>query len=244
MASSRCFVTDADLTAPASVRLAVRKVGAYWNDPRIHNFGNVGAGGWFHAIFAPIATFVIDQVPYSGFDARKAVLRTIPFSARVVDLCCGTAFSSKQTSLTTGVDTSRPMLTIAKLRNPFIKFARDNAETYGEQKSCDIATVMFGFHEMPQDARRRVLRNCLRIARNHVLIVDVCPTLKPSQTMLSGEPYLRNYQRFVDQDIAVSSDTRLWRLQRITVVPGHVVMWRLDRRSQQSLLKPISVASA
>merc|ERR1712232_1219148 len=122
MASSRCFVTDADLTAPASVRLAVRKVGAYWNDPRIHNFGNVGAGGWFHAIFAPIATFVIDQVPYSGFDARKAVLRTIPFSARVVDLCCGTAFSSKQTSLTTGVDTSRPMLTIAKLRNPFIKF--------------------------------------------------------------------------------------------------------------------------
>jgi len=62
--------------------------------------------------------------------------------------------------------------------------------------------------------------------------------------MLSGEPYLRNYQRFVDQDIAVSSDTRLWRLQRITVVPGHVVMWRLDRRSQQSLLKPISVASA
>ena len=59
--------------------------------------------------------------------------------------------------------------------------------------SCDIATVMFGFHEMPADARRRVLRNALRIARKKVLIVDIWPGFQPTAMMLSGEPFVLDY---------------------------------------------------
>jgi hypothetical protein len=29
---------------------------SYWDDPRIHNFGNVGWRGWLHAAVAPAAT--------------------------------------------------------------------------------------------------------------------------------------------------------------------------------------------
>ncbi len=32
----------------------------YWFDPRIHSMGNVGLTGFLHALFAPLATWMID----------------------------------------------------------------------------------------------------------------------------------------------------------------------------------------
>ena len=52
---------------------------------------------------------------------------------------------------------------------------------------------MYGMHEMPGDARRRVLRNALRLAREKVLVVDIWPGFEPSPMMLSGAPLALGY---------------------------------------------------
>ena len=43
----------------------------YWYDDRIHSFGNVGFGGVFASVCAPLATWAIDQAAYEGRDVRS-----------------------------------------------------------------------------------------------------------------------------------------------------------------------------
>lgn len=125
----------------------------YWCDPRIHTWGNVGLSGLLHAICAPLATYAIDSLSYGGVNVRKQVQSNIPAGASVLDLCCGTGFSSAPQA--TGVDTSREMLAVAKLRRPDCKFEFGNAESYGETDSFDVVTMMFATHESARPDRRR-----------------------------------------------------------------------------------------
>jgi len=87
---------------------------------------------------------------------------------------------------------------------------------------------MFGLHEMPRDARRRVIRNALRIARSKVLLVDIWPGFTPSPMMLSGEPYLLEYLEHIDDDVAASHEEMQWTLSSVDVVDRHVRMWKLE----------------
>ena len=88
------------------------------------------------------------------------------------------------------------------LMYPTLSTSLSRAQTDG----TDIATVMFGMHEMPQEARRRVLRNALRIARETVLVVDIWPGFEPSPMMLSGEPYVLDYLGNIEGDIDATAD--------------------------------------
>mmetsp|Transcript_2962 Transcript_2962/g.8617 ORF Transcript_2962/g.8617 Transcript_2962/m.8617 type:complete len:266 (-) Transcript_2962:447-1244(-) len=197
----------------------------YWFNPKIHNLGNVGVMGAIHALVAPLATHLIDRLAYGGADARKLVHATMRPEYSVVDLACGVGFSSYKGAL--GVDTSAQMVAFARMRRPDCTFVKGNAETFGEDASTDMVTVMFGFHEMPREARRKVLRNAARIARKEVIIVDIDPDFTPSDVMLSGEPYVLEYLRNVDEDISEVARNRAWKSARVNVVPGHVIMWRL-----------------
>ena len=49
----------------------------YPYDPRIHNFGNVGIGGKFHANLARPITKVIDNAAYEGQDIREIIGSTL-----------------------------------------------------------------------------------------------------------------------------------------------------------------------
>ena len=151
----------------------------YWFDPRIHNWGNVGWGGLVHAIFAPLATYAIDKLSYGGVDVRRKVHEMIPADASVLDLCCGTGFSSARGA--TAIDTSREMITVAKLRRPDCKFETGNAETYGETNSYDVVTMMFATHESesaPASAPRACVhshRRPKRSARSLSLLQSPAP---------------------------------------------------------------------
>lgn len=128
---------------------------SYWDDPRIHNFGNLGWRGLLHALVVPFATAAIDHFAYSGVDARRVIhAAQIPAGAEVVDLCCGVGFSAAPNARVTAVDTSRQMLNVARLRRPDVeRFEVGNAEEWGETKSCDLVTLMYGMHEMPRPAQ-------------------------------------------------------------------------------------------
>ena len=73
----------------------------YWYNSEIHNMGNIGVLGNIHAASSPIITKFIDYRAYNGRDIRKEIYDT--FEGNVLDLCCGTGFSTKPGH--TGVET-------------------------------------------------------------------------------------------------------------------------------------------
>lgn len=193
----------------------------YWNDPRIHQLGN----GKIHAMVARPATWFINRIAYNGRDIRKELLEDIGSSESVVDLCCGTGTSTRVGGDTIGVDTSEDMLREARWRRgKYGSFVLGNAETWGETNCCDVATIFFALHEMPQYARRNVLKNAQRIARRRVIVCDISPAKIPSEQMLKGEPYILEYQENIVSDILSFTNTSLMG----DIIPGRVMVCFID----------------
>jgi len=208
----------------------------YWNNHNIHNLGNTGPLGNLHAIVAPIVTKLIDRAAYGGRNIREEVYNSQDGS--VLDMCCGTGFSTKPGSV--GIDTSAEMLRFTKLFNPGSEYHYGNAETYGESEEFDTVTIMFAFHEMPAYAHRNIIRNAIRVARKKVVVVDIAMDYKPSKSMLSGEPYMLDYQdnfEYTIDNVVWKDETdwgrraaRIPRWNKTILVPNHVDMWEYSKR--------------
>jgi SAM-dependent methyltransferase len=216
----------------------------YWQDPRIHSFGNSGVSGAFHAAYAPFFAELIDQTQYDGVTVRDMVLSKIPDKQTIIDFACGTGQSTAPGQ--TGLDSSPEMLGIAKFiaeRDPAIypssttidktknTYVLGNAESYGETDSYDVVTMFFATHEMPKSGRWRVIRNALRVARKTVIIVDIdtddFEIEKKSDAFLSGEPYIFDYIEGMNKDVQ-SNKPPGWSLVTKALVPKRVKMWRFD----------------
>ena len=86
---------------------------AYYDDPRVHNFGN---NSWFSAIAAPLATKLIDIAAYDGVDLRSKILKdSVTRDQSVCDLCCGVGTSTVSWGL--GVDTSPSFVAMANSKS-------------------------------------------------------------------------------------------------------------------------------
>ncbi len=202
----------------------------YWNNKNIHNLGNTGALGNLHAMTAPIMTKFIDRAAYGGRNIREEVYNT--FEGEVLDMCCGTGFSTKPGSV--GIDTSLEMLRFSKIFNPGSEYTYGNAETYGKDDEFDVVSIMFAFHEMPTSAYEKIIRNAIRVARKKVVVVDISKDYKPTKAMLSGEPYLLNYLDHFEYIIErtpfkyplyYKTRTKLDGVNKTNLVKGHVDMW-------------------
>tara|TARA_B100001093_G_scaffold470092_1_gene491319 strand:- start:2792 stop:3427 length:636 start_codon:yes stop_codon:yes gene_type:complete len=171
----------------------------YYFDKNIHNFGNIGFGGFIHSNLAPLATKYIDNIRYNGINIRKEIMTKYKDKS-ILDLCCGTGMSTMPYS--TGIDTSKEMINVARNYNKHkhSKFYIANAENYTPEsdKSFDIVSCMFALHEMPRSAQIKVIQNAINIANKEVVIVDISPDYTPSNLMLSGEPYLPEYLKNIE----------------------------------------------
>eukprot|EP00592_Proboscia_alata_P003754 CAMPEP_0194379140 /NCGR_PEP_ID=MMETSP0174-20130528/38139_1 /TAXON_ID=216777 /ORGANISM="Proboscia alata, Strain PI-D3" /LENGTH=251 /DNA_ID=CAMNT_0039161627 /DNA_START=218 /DNA_END=973 /DNA_ORIENTATION=- len=165
---------------------------AYWYNPSIHSFGNVGLLGGFHAAFAPIATKIIDSSAYDGINVRDELSKELRNmvgneNAKICDLCCGVGMSTRalqaafpQSDTIVGIDTSPQMLGMAEaicetqenwnlLWNEGsvpnrATYLNCNAENTGlPLESFDLVTAMYGFHEIPYYGRSNILREARRI---------------------------------------------------------------------------------
>lgn len=200
----------------------------YWNHPHIHNFGNVGLGGRAHAIFAKTFTRFIDHKAYYGVDIRKELLNTIPDESKICDLGCGIGLSTKSTNQAhniVGVDTSREMIQMARCEDRTGKYYCANAETFGSDNEFDITMLSFVFHEVPREGRFHILRNAFRISRTNIFIMDISPTYNPSKLMLSGEPYILEYQKNIERDIVINSIIFNRVPMKFTILDTHVTLW-------------------
>ncbi len=188
----------------------------YYYNPDIHNFGNIGIGGKIHAEIGPLFTKIIDSIRYDGRDIRSEIMEPYK-NKKVIDLCCGTGLSTLENNL--GIDTSNEMLSVARRYNNKSNFKYGNAEIFGNNKEFDIATCFFSFHEMPNYAHLNIIKNCKRIAKEEIIIVDISPKYMPSNIMLSGEPYLLNYLDTIDNVLKDFNKT--------TYVENRVCIWKL-----------------
>jgi ubiquinone/menaquinone biosynthesis C-methylase UbiE len=196
----------------------------YYNNPNIHNFGNVGLGGKFHAYLAPYATKLIDKVRYNNIDLRQELLKTYDKyyyntynrKAKIVDLCCGVGMSTHNSAL--GIDTSPEMINRAKKLHKN-RFIIGNAEYYGATNEFDVSTIIFALHEMPSYGYKNVIKNAKYISRNEILVMDISPNYTPSKIMLSGEPYLENYKKNIDNYLKSEN------FKSINLIDNHVTLW-------------------
>jgi len=203
----------------------------YYYNPRIHNFGNIGLGGQLHALLAPHATKLIDNKCYNSINIRHKILSSYNQEfykkheklPKIIDLCCGTGTSTATNQL--GIDTSEAMLSEAMLsearknNNIHTQFLKGNAENYGQPQEFDTATIMFAFHEMPNYAHHKIIKNAKKITKHDIIIMDIDPNYNPSALMLSGEPYLLNYKSTIHKILTKHQFTYL------EYIPNHVGLW-------------------
>jgi ubiquinone/menaquinone biosynthesis C-methylase UbiE len=197
----------------------------YYYDRRIHNFGNIGLGGKIHSLLAPYATKLIDDKCYNSVNIRQVILSNYNQDfynkyerlPKLIDLCCGTGSSTATNQL--GIDTSLPMLRAAKAQLSTTQFIKGNAENYGQPQEFDTATLMFAFHEMPNYAHHKIIKNAKKITKHETIIVDISPNYSPSKLMLIGEPYLLNYKATIQDLLQKHQFTYL------EYIPNHVGLW-------------------
>lgn len=200
----------------------------YWNNPTIHNMGNIGTLGLVHALMAPIATATITRLAYDCREPRTWLHQKLPRTATIVDFGCGTGLSTRAGSL--GIDTSDEMLQVARRMAPNSKsFELGNAETWGDDDQCDVVTVCFCLHETPNEARQRILRNAVRVARRKVVVMDIHSAYTPTSIMLSGEPFLLDYLERIDDDLLDVAAQTGWRHFRTNLANNRVRVWSLSR---------------
>ena len=227
---------------------------SYWDDPRIHGFGNRGAWGAFHAVVAPSFTVALDVFAYGGVDVRKVAWNRIvaqraargaPDIAKAVDLGTGTGPTARSLARSfpgadiAAVDTSPEMLKaaadIASLEVDLdgIAFMRGNAEATGLARAeRDLVAVFFLLHEAPADARARILEeaHALVAPGGTLAVCDIHPSYVPSPTMAMGEPYVAGYLANVDaecEDLAHRKDFDGH--ERHVVYEDRLVLWTFHR---------------
>jgi ubiquinone/menaquinone biosynthesis C-methylase UbiE len=197
--------------------------------------GNVGLGGQLHSLLAPYATKLIDNKCYNSVNIRQAILSNYnkefynkyEHVPKLIDLCCGTGTSTMTNQL--GIDSSEAMISAAQAQAQ-AKFIKANAENYGQPQEFDTATLMFAFHEMPNYAHHKIIKNAKRITKHDIIILDISPNYSPSKLMLYGEPYLLNYKATIQDLLQKHQFTYL------EYIPNHVGLWVYSHKNNHIFL--------
>jgi len=121
----------------------------------------------------------------------------------------------------------------AAMKKGRARYFNANAEsTPFPSESFDIVTVMYGFHEIPFQGRRRILKEAHRVLQpgGVLAVIDISPDYEPNESMLAGEPYVLEYQKNINEQL--DNVKGFTRTTFETLIPGHVCMWKLERLPQ------------
>eukprot|EP00985_Skeletonema_marinoi_P018596 scaffold10417_cov137-Skeletonema_marinoi.AAC.20 len=94
----------------------------------------------------------------------------------------------------------------------------------------NLVTIMYAFHEVPKEARSRIIQEAKRLLKvgGTLAVVDISPTYTPSKYMLAGEPFVIEYQQNIDKQLGSAPGFMF--SKRKEIVPGHVNMWLLTSK--------------
>ena len=196
-------------------------------DPRIHTLGNHGNLGKLHSFVAPAFTTFLDKVIYKK-NIRKEIIDSQGDGCRILDVGCGTGFSTSNTQGSVGIDLSDEMLNMANVLFRNKTFVRADAESYHFEQDFDVVSSMFLMHEVPQEARVRIIQHAKETALKRVIFVDISPSYLPSKMMEDGEPYIREYLKNIRKD--------LHDFEEEILIPGHVHIWVWNNISSNTFI--------
>lgn len=111
-----------------------------------------------------------------------------------------------------------------------VTFFVGNAErTPFPDGTFDLVTIMYGFHEIPSSGRDKITREARRLLKPNGIFaaVDISTNYTPSEKMLSGEPYVIEYQQHIDEQMANFTGFR--DVTNEVIVDNHVELWQLTR---------------
>lgn len=191
----------------------------YPYNPNIHNLGNIGFLGSIHAKIAPKFISYSDKNFY-GFNLRQSVLTRFDKSKSILDLGCGTGFSTNFNNISLGIDTSLQMINEAKKIFPNKNFEIGHAEYFKSANKFDLVTCMFLLHEVPKGNRKNIIDNALSLAKEKIIILDIASNYNPSKFMINGEPYLEDYLNNIDNELKI--------FKKIIIKENHIHLWVLD----------------
>ncbi|MAU36326.1 MAG: hypothetical protein CMD14_03015 [Flavobacteriales bacterium] len=198
----------------------------YPYDPRIHNMGNDNTFFSIHSKLAPIFTKYTDATVY-GRNLREEIINNEGDKKTILDVGCGTGFSTSLNEGSLGLDTSNEMITMARSLFPKKMFEQGHIEHWIPDKKYDIVTAMFFFHEVPQFARLNIIEKLKEIAKEKVIIVDIAPNYRPNKMMASGEPYIMDYLKNIRKDLVGFSESILQK--------NHVHQWTYKKNISERL---------
>lgn len=95
--------------------------------------------------------------------------------------------------------------------------------------SFDLVTIMYAFHEIPQAGRDTIIREARRLLKEGgiLAVVDISTAYTPNKSMLSGEPYVLEYQKNINGQMA--NMTGFKDFCNEIIVPNQVELWQLTR---------------
>lgn len=219
----------------------VPSVGKYNNvftapyHPALHNFGNVGVGGWIHAKLAWSATRAIDAFAYDGVNMRQRVAEAITLSCEhgtLLEVGCGVGTLTSELVKTgafdvIALDTSEEMLSVAKniINASECTFHCNNVMFFG--KKVDVSVVCMVMHEMPERGHKEILTKLFEITTHMIWLIDIDPTYIPSEMMLSGEPYVLDYLQSFEITLTKECECKKFNIDTFPIIPNHVRAWVL-----------------
>mgnify|MGYP004362570219 CR=1 FL=1 len=99
----------------------------------------------------------------------------------------------------------------------------------------DVSVICMVMHEMPSRAHAEMLHSMMAATpEGDVWVVDIDPVYRPSLMMLSGEPYVPDYLKSIEDtfvDVAKSAGREL---STFAIVPGHVRVWIFEHTPRRS----------
>lgn len=191
----------------------------YPYNPNIHNLGNIGWKGKFHAKLANVFIEQADKNLYK-YSIRERIINTQDYRKSILDIGCGVGYSTQYNPKSLGIDTSPEMIAQAKSNFPKKNFKIGHAEFFKSQYKFDIVTSMFLLHEVPQEHRINIIKNAMKNCKEKIIIVDIASNYKASPFMLAGEPYLKDYLKNIDNDLSLFT--------KYIIKENHVHMWVFD----------------
>jgi ubiquinone/menaquinone biosynthesis C-methylase UbiE len=219
------------------VKSVVKSYKCYSNNPKIHHFGN---NNYAMSLLSPIMTIIIDTVAFNGrnirYDAANLMKERLELkdNSNMLDIGCGVGISTRlilkvyPNANMVAIDTSKEMIHISEqishVKSPKFKkiqFLNTDSHTYlRTTKKVDCIFIMFLLHEVPQYSTRDILRQCQKKTKN-ICIVDISETYSPSNLMLGGEPYVKDYQKNIQSNIVEYFPNA----KKVNLVEGQVTMW-------------------
>jgi ubiquinone/menaquinone biosynthesis C-methylase UbiE len=127
-----------------------------------------------------------------------------------------------------------PKTSSSNIANARAYFMQGNAEnTQLQTNYFDLVTIMYAFHEAPQDGRHRMLQEARRLLApgGTLAIVDISHDYVPSENMLAGEPYILEYQQNIHRQLQRLKGFSQQSPSYKTLVPGRAGVWLLQRSS-------------